>query len=215
MPAAVAVSSTVPFPITIAALPRGMAWVAHPTWAPPAMKATSMLLTVTSPGTPACGARAWPTWRVVRTYTSAATEPGRLTQVEQPDATTDGAAGGTGVPAAAGGRLWAAVSGPVWHPARLATAIAAIMLATRLIRLLPPGPGPGPGDLGTASSRRILAGSFISMTCAACLVSSPLRSHAAGRRVRRNRGGPGGPARSRPLRAACWVPCADGPDRSG
>src|SRR6266581_2602290 len=185
MPAAVAVSSTVPFPITIAALPRGMAWVAHPTGAPPAMKATSMLLTVTSPGTPACGARAWPTCRVVRTYTKAATEPGRLTQVEQPDATTDGAAGG--VPAAAGGRLWAAVSGPVWHPARLATAIAAIMLATRLIRLLPPGPGPGPGDLGTASSRRILAGSFISMTCAACLVSSPLRSHAAGRRVRRNR----------------------------
>src|SRR5712691_8639310 len=137
---AIAVSSTVPFPITIAALPRGMAWVAHPTWAPPEMKATSMLLTVTSPGTPACGARAWPTCRVVRMCTSAATDPGRLTQDEQPDATTDGPAGWARVPAAAGGRLWAALSAPVWHPGRLATAIAAIMLATRFIPLLPPGP---------------------------------------------------------------------------
>src|SRR5713101_5825808 len=145
MPPAIAVSSAVPLPSTIAALPRGIAWAAHPTWAPPEMKATSMLLTVTSPGTPACGARAWPTCRVVRTCTSAATEPGRLTQVEQPDATTDGASGGAGVPAAARGQLWAAVSAPVWHPARLATAMAAIMLATRLIPLLPPGPGPGPG----------------------------------------------------------------------
>src|SRR5215467_9138671 len=117
-----------------------MAWVAHPTWVPPEMKATSMLLTVTSPGTPACGARAWATWRVVRTCTRAARERGRVTQVEQPDATTDGAACEARVPTAAERRWRAAPPGPVWHPARPATAnAAAIILATGLIRVLPPG----------------------------------------------------------------------------
>src|SRR5712691_707138 len=133
MPSAVAVSSAVPFPSTIAALPRGITWAAHPTWAPPEMKATSMLLTVTRPGTPACEAWAWPTWRVVRTCTSAATEPGRLTQVEQPDATTDGAAGGTGVPAAAGGRAWAAATRQIAGPPRYPGG--AIILPPRLLPL--------------------------------------------------------------------------------
>src|SRR6516165_3203387 len=142
MPSATAVRPTLPFPITIAAFPRGVAWIAHPTGARPARKTTSMLLTVTSPATPAWGARAPFTDKIVRMCTSAATESGPVTQVEQPDATTDGAPGGTG----AGARLEVAVSGPPPHPARPATAAAATTtLATCLIRLLPPGHGPG-GD---------------------------------------------------------------------
>src|SRR5215813_5348094 len=140
MPSATAVRATLPFPVTIAAVPRGVAWIAHPTGARPTRKTTSMLLTVTSPATPAWGARAPVTDKIVRTCTSAAAESGPVTQVEQPDATTDGAAGGTGVTTGAGGRLEVALSGPL-HPATPATAIAAITLATRLIGLLPPGPG--------------------------------------------------------------------------
>src|SRR6266581_406754 len=141
----IAVSSVLPFPITIAALPCGMASLAHPTWAAPERKTTSMLLTVTSPGAPACGARACPTCRVVRTCTIAVAEPGRVTHVEQPDASTDGAAGPAGVPAGTCGRPEVAVFGPAWHPVTPATAIAAMMLATHLIRFLPPEPGVGPG----------------------------------------------------------------------
>src|SRR6266566_7358257 len=114
----IAVSSVLPFPITIAALPCGMASLAHPTWAAPERKTTSMLLTVTSPGAPACGARACPTCRVVRTCTIAVAEPGRVTHVEQPDASTDGAAGPTGVAAGGGGRLGGTVLGPVRQPVR-------------------------------------------------------------------------------------------------
>jgi len=85
-----------PFPATIAAFPCGVASIAHPTGARPARKATSMLLTVTSPATPAWGARAPVTDKIVRTCTSAAAELGPVTHVEQPDATTDGAAGAPG-----------------------------------------------------------------------------------------------------------------------
>src|SRR5260370_35431482 len=108
----IAVRLVLPFSIPIGALPCGMASVAHPTWAGPEMKTTSMLLTVTSPGAPACGARACPTCRVVRTCTSAVAESGRVTHVEQPDATTDGAVGPAGVPAGTRGRPGVAVFGP-------------------------------------------------------------------------------------------------------
>ena len=47
-----------------------------------------MLLTVTSPRTPACGAKAFLTRRVVRMCTSAATVSGAVIHVEQPDGTT-------------------------------------------------------------------------------------------------------------------------------
>src|SRR5260370_8818077 len=148
----VAVSSALPFPDHIAALGLGGAWAARPSGAPPDTKTTSMLLTVTSPGAPAWGARACLTYRVARTCTSAVTESGRVSHVAQPDATTDGAAGATRMPAGAAGRLRVPMSGPMWHPARPIAAIAPIMLPTRLIGLLPPGPGPGPGgDLDTAS----------------------------------------------------------------
>src|SRR5215469_14656086 len=139
MSSSTAVRTTLPFPATIAAFPRGVASMAHPTGARPARKTTSMLLTVTSPATPACGARAPVTDKIVRTCTSAAAESGPVTQVEQPDATTDGATGGTGVTTGTGGPLELAASGPLLHPARPATATAATTLATRLIRLLPPG----------------------------------------------------------------------------
>src|SRR5262245_32897794 len=151
MPSATAVRTTLPFPVTIAVFPCGVAWIAHPTRAWPARKTTSMLVTVTSPATPAWGARAPLTDKIVRTCTSAAAESGPVTQVEQPDATTDGSAGGTGGTIRAGGRLVPAVAGPVLHPARPATAAAAIMPATRLIGLLPPSPDRGPdGDRDTA-----------------------------------------------------------------
>src|SRR5215470_16668390 len=117
MSSATAVRTTLPFPATIAAFPCGVAWTAHPTGARPARKATSMLLTVTSPATPAWGARAPVTDKIVRTYTNAAAESGPVTQVEHPDATTDGAAGGTGVTTGTGGPLEVALSGPLLHPA--------------------------------------------------------------------------------------------------
>src|SRR5215470_5873494 len=132
MPSATAVRATLPFPVTIAAFPRDVAWIAHPTGARPARKTTSMLLTVTRPATPACGARAPVTDKVVRTCTSAAAESRPVTQVEQPDATTDGAAGGAGVTTGASGWLEAAVSGPLLHPARPAAATAAMTPAARL-----------------------------------------------------------------------------------
>src|SRR5215831_8107558 len=110
MPSATAVRATLPFPVTIAAFPRGVAWIAHPTGARPARKTTSMLLTVTSPVTPAWGARAPLTNKIVRTCTSAAAEPGPVTQVEQPDAATDGAMGDATVTTGAGGPLEVAVS---------------------------------------------------------------------------------------------------------
>src|SRR5689334_17746933 len=144
MSSATAVKTTLPFPATIAAFSLGVAWIAHPTGVRPARKTTSMLLTVTSPATPAWGARAPVTDKIVRTCTRSAAESGPVTQVEQPDATTDGAAGGTGVTIGAGGRLVPAVSGPLLHPARPATTTAAIMPATSLIGLLPPGPDRGP-----------------------------------------------------------------------
>src|SRR5215813_12221771 len=122
MPSATAVRATLPFPVTIAAVPRGVAWIAHPTGARPARKTTSMLLTVTSPATPAWGARAPVTDKIVRTWTRAAAEPGPVIQVEQPDASTDGAAGGTTVTAGFGGRFEAALSGPLLHPPRPTTA---------------------------------------------------------------------------------------------
>src|SRR5689334_17949088 len=143
MSSATAVKTTLPFPATIAAFSLGVAWIAHPTGVRPARKTTSMLLTVTSPATPAWGARAPVTDKIVRTRTRSAAESGPVTQVEQPDATTDGAAGGTGVTT---GPLELGASGPLLHPARPATATAATTLATRLIRLLPPGPDRGPGD---------------------------------------------------------------------
>jgi len=96
-----------------------------------------MLLTVTSPATPAWGARAPVTDKIVRTCTTAAAEPGLVTQVEQPDASTDGAAGDTTVTAGAGGRLEIAVAGPLLHPPRLVSVTAVITLAIRLIRLFP------------------------------------------------------------------------------
>src|SRR6516162_10273570 len=145
MSSATAVRTTLPFPATIAAFPCGMAWLAHPTCARPTRKTTSMLLTVTSPATPACGARAPVTDKIVRTCTSAAAELGLVTQVEQADATTDGAAGGTGVTTGTGGPLELAAPGPPLHPARPTTVTAAATLATRLIRLSPPGPDRGPG----------------------------------------------------------------------
>src|SRR5215831_7510197 len=155
MPSATAVRATLPFPVTIAAFPRGVAWIAHPTGARPTRKTTSMLLTVTSPATPAWGARAPVTDKIVRTCTSAVAESGPVTQVEQPDATTDGAAGGTGVTTGAGRPLELAVSG-LLHPARPATATVATTLATRLIGLLPPAPDHGRGgDREPAPSRRI------------------------------------------------------------
>ena len=135
MSSATAVRTTLPLPATIAAVPRGVAWIAHPTGARPARKTTSMLLTVTSPATPAWGARAPVTDKIVRTCTSAVAKSGPVTQVEQPDATTDGAAGGTRVTAGAGGPLELAVSWPLLHPARPTTATAATTLATRLIGL--------------------------------------------------------------------------------
>src|SRR5215470_8090199 len=125
-----AVSSVLPFEIATGASPCGGAWVAQPTWAPPEMKATSMLLTVMSPRTPACGAKACRTRTVVRMWTSAATDPGAVIHVEQPDAATDGAAGAPG----AAGRLAAAPAAPVAHPVRPAAAVAAVMPASRLIR---------------------------------------------------------------------------------
>src|SRR5262252_823209 len=115
MSSATAVRATLPFPATIAASPGGVAWIAHPTGAPPLRKTTSMLLTVTSPATPAWGARAPVTDNIVRTCTSAAAESGPVTQVEQPDATTDGAAGRTGVTTGTGGPLELAASGPLLH----------------------------------------------------------------------------------------------------
>lgn len=140
MPSATAVRPTLPFPITTEAFLCGVAWIAHPTAARPTRKTTSILLTVTSPATPAWGARAPVTDKIVRTCTSAAAEPGPVTQVEQPDATTDGATGDTTVTAGACGRLEVAVAGPLLHPPRPPTVTAAITLAARLIRLLPPGP---------------------------------------------------------------------------
>src|SRR6516165_1501977 len=125
MSSATAVRTTLPFPATIAAFPCGMAWLAHPTCARPTRKTTSMLLTVTSPATPACGARAPVTDKIVRTCTSAAAELGLVTQVEQADATTDGAAGGTGVTTGTGGPLELAAPGPPLHPARPTTVTAA------------------------------------------------------------------------------------------
>src|SRR6516225_6989362 len=145
MSSSTAVRTTLPFPATIAAFPRGVASMAHPTGTRPARKTTSMLLTVTSPATPAWGARAPVTDKIVRTCTSAAAELGPVTHVEQPDATTDGAAGATAVTTGTGGPLELAAPGPLLHPARPATVTAATTLATRLIRLSPPGPDRGPG----------------------------------------------------------------------
>src|SRR5215470_2854845 len=108
---AVAVSSALPFPVTISALPCGVAWVAHPTSVPPDMKTTSMLLTVTNPDAPAWGARVFLTCRVVRTCTSAVTESGRVSHVEQPDATTDGGVGAAGMLTGGAARSRVAMSG--------------------------------------------------------------------------------------------------------
>src|SRR5262245_17600165 len=169
MPSATAVRATLPFPVTIAAFPRGVAWIAHPTGARPTRKTTSMLLTVTSPATPVWGARAPVTDKIVRTCTSAATESGSVTQVEQPDATTDGAAGGTGVTTGTGGPLKLAMSGPL-HPARPAIATVATTLAIRLIGLLPLVPDRGHGrdrELAPHAESSLI---FTSMIGAACVV---------------------------------------------
>jgi len=61
-------------------------------------------------------------------WTSAATDSGAVIHVEQPDAATDGAAG---APTAAG-RLAAAPTAPVAHPARPATTMAAVTPASHL-----------------------------------------------------------------------------------
>ena len=169
MSSATAVRTTLPLPATIAAFPRGVAWIAHPTGARPTRKTTSMLLTVTSPATPAWGARAPVTDKIVWTWTSAATESGPVTQVEQPDATTDGAAGRTGVTTGPGGLLELAVSG-LLHPARPATATVATTLATRLIGLLPPAADHGPGGDREPASHRESSPIPTSMIGAACLV---------------------------------------------
>src|SRR5262249_18146721 len=137
MPSATAVRPTVPFPVTIAAFPAGVAWIAHPTGTPPARKTTSMLLTLTSPATPAWGARAPCTDNTGRPCRSAAAAAAPAPQVEPPAAATEGAAGGAAGTAGAGGRLEVAVPGPLPHPARPATAAAAMTLAARLTSLSP------------------------------------------------------------------------------
>jgi hypothetical protein len=73
-------------------------------------------------------------------WTSAATDPGAVIHVEQPDAATDGVAGAPGAVAGAAGRLAAAPSAPVAHPVRPATTMAAVMPASRLIRFYLPAP---------------------------------------------------------------------------
>src|SRR5215470_20324320 len=175
MPSATAVRPAVPFPVTIAAFPGGVAWIAHPTGTPPARKTTSMLLTLTSPATPAWGARAPRTDKTVRTCTSAAAGSGPVTQVEHPDAATEGAAGGAAGAAGASGRPEVAVPGPLPHPARPATAAAAMTLAARLTSLSPPGPG---GDL-TPHLTRNPGPSPTSMIGAARLGPRPPPNHAA------------------------------------
>jgi hypothetical protein len=67
-------------------------------------------------------------------WTSAATVWGAVIHVEQPDTTTDGAAGAPGAVTDAMGRLTVAPSRPVSHPARPATTMATVILASRLIR---------------------------------------------------------------------------------
>ena len=63
-------------------------------------------------------------------WTSPSTDLDAVIHVEQPDATTDGAAGAAGAVTAPIGRLAAAPPAPVSHPVRQATTMAVGMLAS-------------------------------------------------------------------------------------
>src|SRR5215470_7179489 len=67
-------------------------------------------------------------------WTSPAADPGAVIHVEQPEATTDGAAGTAGAVTDTSGRLAAAPPAPVSHPVRPATTMAVVMLVSRRIR---------------------------------------------------------------------------------
>src|SRR5215468_3411243 len=67
-------------------------------------------------------------------WTSPATELGAFSQVAQPDATTDGAAGAAGAVTGTMGRLAAAPPVPMSHPVRPAITMAVVMRASCRIR---------------------------------------------------------------------------------
>jgi len=67
-------------------------------------------------------------------WTSPAADPGAVIHVEQPEATTDGAAGTAGAVTDTSGRLATAPPAPVSHPVRPPTTMAVVTLVSRRIR---------------------------------------------------------------------------------